>query len=102
MIVNSGGPVDLPWREEVPAVLLSWFPGQEAGHGLADVLFGRAEPGGRLPTTRADRALVSTLPRDGTLPYTEGLDIGHRAWLRRPAPPAPSRSSLAVRPPTCR
>ncbi|MFS1297683.1 glycoside hydrolase family 3 C-terminal domain-containing protein [Streptosporangium longisporum] len=88
VIVNSGGPVDLPWREEVPAVLLSWFPGQEAGHGLADVLFGHAEPGGRLPTTWADRALVSTVPRDGTLPYTEGLDIGHRAWLRRSAPPA--------------
>lgn len=88
VVVNSGGPVDLPWREEVPAVLLSWFPGQEAGHGLADVLFGRAEPGGRLPTTWAGRALVSTVPEDGTLVYAEGLEIGHRAWLRRSAPPA--------------
>ncbi|WP_329090424.1 MULTISPECIES: glycoside hydrolase family 3 C-terminal domain-containing protein [unclassified Streptosporangium] len=88
VVVNSGGPMVLPWREEVPAVLLSWFPGQEAGHGLADVLFGRAEPGGRLPTTWADRALVSTVPEDGTLAYSEGLDIGYRAWLRRPAPPA--------------
>ncbi|WP_440099019.1 glycoside hydrolase family 3 C-terminal domain-containing protein [Streptosporangium sp. H16] len=88
VVVNSGGPMVLPWREEVPAVLLSWFPGQEAGHGLADVLFGRAEPGGRLPTTWAGRALVSTVPRDGTLAYTEGLDIGYRAWLRRPEPPA--------------
>ncbi|MGJ6966399.1 glycoside hydrolase family 3 C-terminal domain-containing protein [Streptosporangium sp. G11] len=88
VVVNSGGPMVLPWREEVPAVLLSWFPGQEAGHGLADVLFGRAEPGGRLPTTWADRALVSTVPEEGTLAYSEGLDIGYRAWLRRPAPPA--------------
>ncbi|MEU8386402.1 glycoside hydrolase family 3 C-terminal domain-containing protein, partial [Streptosporangium sp. NPDC048865] len=88
VVVNSGGPMILPWREEVPAVLLSWFPGQEAGHGLADVLFGRAEPGGRLPTTWADRALVSTVPEDGTLTYAEGLDIGYRAWLRRPEPPA--------------
>ncbi|MDP9844374.1 glycoside hydrolase family 3 C-terminal domain-containing protein [Streptosporangium lutulentum] len=88
VVVNSGGPVLLPWREEVPAVLLSWFPGQEAGHGLADVLFGRAEPGGRLPTTWADRALVSTVPTGGTLAYAEGLDIGYRAWLRRPEPPA--------------
>ncbi|WP_436760314.1 glycoside hydrolase family 3 C-terminal domain-containing protein [Streptosporangium sp. V21-05] len=88
VVVNSGGPMLLPWREEVPAVLLSWFPGQEMGHGLADVLFGRAEPGGRLPTTWADRALVSTVPEDGTLTYAEGLDIGYRAWLRRPAPPA--------------
>ncbi|MFF3440448.1 glycoside hydrolase family 3 C-terminal domain-containing protein [Streptosporangium sp. NPDC002721] len=88
VVVNSGGPMILPWREEVPAVLLSWFPGQEMGHGLADVLFGRAEPGGRLPTTWADRALVSTVPEDGTLAYAEGLDIGYRAWLRSPAPPA--------------
>jgi beta-glucosidase len=88
VVVNSGGPVALPWREEVPAVLLSWFPGQEAGNGLADVLFGHAEPGGRLPTTWAGRALVSTVPKDGTLAYAEGLDIGYRAWLRQPTPPA--------------
>ncbi|MEU4536147.1 glycoside hydrolase family 3 C-terminal domain-containing protein [Streptosporangium sp. NPDC023825] len=88
VVVNSGGPMILPWREEAPAVLLSWFPGQEAGHGLADVLFGRAEPGGRLPTTWADRALVSTVPQNGTLAYAEGLDIGYRAWLRWPEPPA--------------
>ncbi|SNS30483.1 beta-glucosidase [Streptosporangium subroseum] len=88
VVVNSGGPVVLPWREEVPAVLLSWFPGQEAGHGLADVLFGHAEPCGRLPTTWAGRALVSTVPEDGTLAYAEGPDIGYRAWLRQPTPPA--------------
>ncbi|MEV6040680.1 glycoside hydrolase family 3 C-terminal domain-containing protein [Nonomuraea sp. NPDC052116] len=88
VIVNAGGPVALPWREEVPAVLLSWFPGQEAGHGLADILFGRAEPGGRLPVTFAGRSLVSTVPVDGTLTYAEGLDIGYRAWLREAEPPA--------------
>ena len=51
VVVNSGGPVELPWRPSVPAVLLGWFPGEQAGHGLADVLFGAVEPGGRLPTT---------------------------------------------------
>ncbi|MFF7194801.1 glycoside hydrolase family 3 C-terminal domain-containing protein [Streptomyces sp. NPDC008079] len=92
VIVNSGGPVELPWRESVPAVLLSWFPGQEAGHGLADVLFGHAEPGGRLPTTWAGLAegapLPSTTPADGVLPYEEGPYIGHRAWRRAGAEPA--------------
>ncbi|GII01808.1 glycoside hydrolase family 3 C-terminal domain-containing protein [Planobispora takensis] len=87
VVVNSGGPVTLPWREEVPAVLLSWFPGQEAGHGLADVLFGVAEPGGRLPTTWSESALFSTVPEDGVLTYGEGLDIGYRAWLRESTPP---------------
>lgn len=92
VIVNSGGPVELPWRESAPAVLLCWFPGQEAGHGLADVLFGRAEPGGRLPTTWAAAAdgapLPATAPQAGVLHYTEGPYLGHRAWRRAGATPA--------------
>lgn len=86
VIVNAGGPVLLPWREDVAAVLLSWFPGQEAGDGLADVLFGAEEPGGRLPTTwgaaHADVPVLDTAPRDGVLEYAEGLHIGYRAWLK--------------------
>ncbi len=86
-VVNSGGPVELPWREDVGALLLSWFPGQEAGGALADVLFGRVEPGGRLPTTwpvrLADAPVTATRPVAGRLDYTEGLHIGHRAWAQR-------------------
>ncbi|MFI0943536.1 glycoside hydrolase family 3 C-terminal domain-containing protein [Streptomyces sp. NPDC021020] len=92
VIVNAGGPVELPWRESAPAVLLCWFPGQEAGHGLADVLLGRTEPGGRLPTTWAARAegapLPATAPEEGVLRYAEGPYIGHRAWRRAGAEPA--------------
>ncbi len=46
VIVNSGSPVLLPWRDDVAAVLLGWFGGQEFGDAIADVLFGAAEPGG--------------------------------------------------------
>ncbi|WP_411135439.1 beta-glucosidase family protein [Streptomyces sp. C10] len=92
VVVNSGSPVELPWREEVPAVLLSWFPGQEAGAALADVLLGAHEPGGRLPTTwpaRLDDAPVTTVtPADGQLDYAEGVFIGYRAWQRSAAAPA--------------
>ncbi|QGZ52577.1 glycosyl hydrolase [Streptomyces sp. QHH-9511] len=92
VVVNSGGPVEMPWREEVGALLLAWFPGQEAGAGLADVLFGLAEPGGRLPTTwgasLADAPVTRTRPVGGRLPYSEGLHIGHRAWLRAGRAPA--------------
>ncbi|GAA3994940.1 glycoside hydrolase family 3 C-terminal domain-containing protein [Streptomyces marokkonensis] len=92
VVVNSGGPVELPWHREAGAVLLSWFPGQEAGAGLADVLFGLAEPGGRLPTTwaasLADAPVTRTRPVDGRLDYAEGLHIGHRAWLRAGGEPA--------------
>lgn len=47
VVVNTGSPVELPWREDVAAVLLSWFPGQEGGAALADVLLGAEEPGGQ-------------------------------------------------------
>lgn len=92
VIVNSGGPVALPWHTRVPALLLAWFPGQEAGHGLADVLFGRVEPGGRLPTTWAavqgDAPVLDTRPEAGLLRYEEGPHIGYRAWLRSGTTPA--------------
>ncbi|MFB6981002.1 glycoside hydrolase family 3 C-terminal domain-containing protein [Streptomyces scopuliridis] len=93
VILNAGGPVAVPWRAEVPALLLAWFPGQEAGDGLADVLFGRAEPGGRLPTTWAaaeeDVPVLRTRPDErGQLHYAEGPFIGYRAWLRSGGSPA--------------
>ncbi|MFF9765369.1 glycoside hydrolase family 3 C-terminal domain-containing protein [Streptomyces sp. NPDC014636] len=91
-VVNSGGPVELPWRDDVGALLLAWFPGQEAGGGLADVLLGRAEPGGRLPTTwparLTDAPVTGTRPAAGRLPYDEGLHLGHRGWLRARRTPA--------------
>lgn len=92
VVVNAAGPVELPWRAKVAAVLLAWFPGQGAGHALADVLLGRAEPGGRLPTTwpgvLVDAPVKATRPSGGVLPYEEGLHIGHRAWLRAGTTPA--------------
>ncbi|MET9409764.1 glycoside hydrolase family 3 C-terminal domain-containing protein [Streptomyces sp. NPDC002935] len=92
VVVNSGGPVELPWRTRAGAVLLTWFPGQEGGAGLADVLFGHAEPGGRLPTTwaaaLADAPVTGTRPKDGRLTYGEGLHIGYRAWARHHREPA--------------
>lgn len=92
VVVNSGGPVLLPWRDEVAAVLVSWFGGQEFGAALADVLLGRAEPGGRLPMTwpaaEADVPVLNTRPADGVLRYDEGVHIGYRAWLRAGRAPA--------------
>ncbi|MGP3771995.1 beta-glucosidase [Streptomyces sp. SDT5-1] len=91
VVVNSGSPVEMPWRDEVAAVLLSWFPGQEGGAALADVLTGAREPGGRLPTTwgaLADAPVAQVTPVNGELPYTEGVFIGYRAWDRAGATPA--------------
>ncbi|QPI53833.1 glycoside hydrolase family 3 C-terminal domain-containing protein [Streptomyces malaysiensis subsp. malaysiensis] len=91
VIVNSGSPVELPWRDEVAAVLLSWFPGQEAGAALADVLTGAHEPGGRLPTTwgaLTAAPVTQVVPKGGELPYAEGVFIGYRAWEKEGRTPA--------------
>jgi beta-glucosidase len=86
VVINAGGPVLMPWRGEVAATLVVWFPGQEFGSALGDVLFGFAEPGGRLPCTWPDREqdvpVLTTRPTDGVLHYDEGLHVGYRAWLR--------------------
>src|SRR6476661_3087958 len=92
VVVNSGSPVLMPWRDEVAAVLLTWFGGQEYGDALANVLLGVAEPGGRLPTswpaTLEDVPVVDVTPVDGVVRYTEGIHIGYRAWLKADREPA--------------
>ncbi len=68
VVVNTVAPVPLPWAGEVLTILLTMFPGQEYGNALADVLLGRAEPGGRLPMTWPE-------PR---FPFGHGL--GYTSW----------------------
>ncbi|MDQ0786801.1 beta-glucosidase [Streptomyces sp. B3I8] len=90
VVVNSGSPVELPWRDEVAAILLSWFPGQEGGAALADVLTGATEPGGRLPTTwgaLTDAPVTEVVPNNGQLAYSEGVFIGYRAWEKEARTP---------------
>lgn len=83
VVVSAAAPVDLPWRDEVPALVLNWFGGQEAGPAIADVLLGHAEPGGRLPVSFPvsieDTSSHTNFPgADGRVTYSEGLLIGHR------------------------
>lgn len=92
VIVNSGSPVLLPWRNDVAAILVGYFGGQEFGNALAEILFGITEPGGRLPTTwpahPADVPVINVTPMKGDLRYDEGIHIGYRAWLQSGAVPA--------------
>jgi beta-glucosidase len=88
VVLQTGGPVRMPWLEAVPAVVQAWFPGQEAGHAIADVLLGKAEPGGRLPQTFSrslDDDPTHPLTPDvqypgvgGKVEYREGLFTGYR------------------------
>ncbi len=98
VVINAGGPIDVAeWIDDVAAVVVAWYPGQEFGHALADALLGRAEPGGRLPMTwprrLADTPFELPIPEPGPprpgalLPYSEGLLIGHRAYDRNNVTP---------------
>ena len=71
-IVMSGGPVSVKWaREHVPAILAAWYPGEEAGTALADVLFGDYNPAGRLPYTVYDS--VADVPAQDEYDITKGF-----------------------------
>lgn len=89
VVLQTGGPVEMPWLSGAAAVLQAWYPGQEAGNAIADVIFGDSEPGGRLPQTfpvrMADNPTWSQDPEiypglDGHVRYEEGLFIGYRHY----------------------
>jgi beta-glucosidase len=92
VVLNAGSPLEMPWRERVAAILQLWYPGQELGHALADVLFGDADPGGRLPLSFParieDSASFGHYPgRDGRVVYGEGLLVGYRHHDTSGTPP---------------
>jgi beta-glucosidase len=85
VVVYCSSATLLPWSAEVPAILVPWYPGQENGNALADVVFGDAEPTGRLPVTFP--AATGEVPAktsaqfpgvNGHVTYSEGLEIGYR------------------------
>lgn len=61
VVLETGGPVFTPWADQVGAILAAWYPGQQGGPAVADVLFGRVNPSGRLPVTFPRR--LADLPR---------------------------------------
>ena len=111
VVLETGGPVVMPWLAKVPAVVQAWYPGQRGGDAIAGVLTGRINPSGRLPITfpadasqaprpvpvgldrmtsmeraaAADPAIASgqTLP-SFPVDYVEGADVGYR-WYERKA-----------------
>lgn len=89
VVLRAGAPVLMPWLDRVGAVLDTWYPGEEDGDALAELLTGAAEPGGRLPVTfpRSDtQTPVAAAPGrypavDGVYDYSERLDVGYR-WYQ--------------------
>jgi beta-glucosidase len=95
VVLETGGPVLMPWLDRVGAVLEAWYPGQRGGPAMAQVLFGAASPSGHLPVTfpRNEAQLppsAAGYERAGTaakIAYTEGADAGYRWYALTKARP---------------
>lgn len=95
VVLRTSGPVETPWIDAVDAVLETWYPGQADGDALAALLFGDAEPGGRLPVTFGHSAGEYPTDTDRAFPgfddrvhYSEGVFVGYRHFDRERIDPA--------------
>jgi len=89
VVLRTGAPVTMPWLDSVHALLETWYPGEQDGNALADVLFGAVNPSARLPvtfpTSSSDTPMQSRAQYPGTTKggfttyaYSEGLKVGYR------------------------
>jgi beta-glucosidase len=88
VVLETGNPTSMPWRDKVAAIVQAWYPGQAGGQAIAEILAGAVNPSGRLPITFP--ADVNQTPRPefpgfgqpfGTplrIDYHEGAEIGYR------------------------
>lgn len=88
VITQSGSPVTMPWRNSASSILHSWYGGSEAGGAVADVLFGHANPSGKLPVTfparLADTPSYLSFGNDnGKILYAEDVFVGYRGYEAR-------------------
>jgi beta-glucosidase len=95
VVLETGSAVLMPWLPRVAAVLETWYPGEQAGNSLVDLLTGRVNPSGKLPVTFP--ALGSQMPAgtpstfggvNGQTLYAEGLAVGYRWYEERGVRPA--------------
>jgi beta-glucosidase len=85
VVLENGGPVKMPWIEQVPSVLEAWYPGIRGGEALAELLVGKVNPSGKLPVTfpvdeqQLPRpALTPLTEKNPIVQYSEGLQVGYK------------------------
>ncbi|HEU0025038.1 MAG TPA: glycoside hydrolase family 3 C-terminal domain-containing protein [Thermoleophilaceae bacterium] len=90
VVLQSPSPVLMPWVRRVPAIVEAWWPGEEGGNAIADVLLGRVNPSGKLPVTypRAAGDVPARTPIqfpgiDRRAEYSEGVLVGYRWYDQR-------------------
>ena len=92
VVLETGNPVSMPWRDRVNGIVQAWYPGQAGGVAIAEVLTGKVNPSGHLPITfPADLAETPRpeLPGLGTpwgtpttIRYDEGAEVGYRWYAQ--------------------
>ena len=92
VVLQTGSPISMPWLDQVSGVVQAWFPGQECGNAIADVLFGEVNPSGKLPQTFPLRlednpAYVNYPGENGRVRYGEGLFVGYRYYDKKKIAP---------------
>ena len=92
LVINTGSPVSMPWIKSCPAILQTWFPGQEFGNALAEILFGKESPSGKLPTTYpkklSDTPAYSCYPgKNLQMDYKEKLLVGYKWYEKKKIEP---------------
>jgi beta-glucosidase len=93
VVIVAGAPVTMTnWIEQTPAVLIAWYGGQEGGHAIGDVLFGAANPSGKLPVTFPkewrDSPAYGHYPGENLhVEYAEGIYVGYRGFEKRNVEP---------------
>jgi len=92
LVLNTGSPVSMPWIKSCPAILQTWFPGQEFGNALAEILFGKESPSGKLPTTYpkklSDTPAYSCYPgKNLQMDYKEKLLVGYKWYEKKKIEP---------------
>jgi beta-glucosidase len=83
VVLETGGPVLVPWADKVPAILEAWYPGRMGGAAIANVLTGKVNPSGHLPMTfprSLDQLPYPGEPRKKEATYIEGATVGYK-WF---------------------
>lgn len=86
VVLVSGSPVEMPWIQKANAIVWGWYAGMEGGTALAEVLFGKVNPSGRLPETfpithkDCSAHCIGEFPGGKTVAYKEGIFVGYRYY----------------------
>ncbi len=88
VVLNTGSPIAMPWLDQVAAVVEAWYPGQECGNAIADVLFGDVNPAGKLTETfplrlQDNPAYLNYPGENGQVRYGEGIFVGYRYYEKK-------------------